>query len=744
MLQGKQLIRMILAFQLAVIGLISLSELSFDISVLRIIVGSIYLTFVPGLLILHILGLNQLSFLEEFVLSIGLSISFTIFFGLIINNTLFAFGYTKPLSSLFLLVSFGTVTIILSLIAYLRNRNNISYYFSVFKLNTREKVLLLVPSLFPLLSITGTQLMNTANNNTLLMLLLLLVPAYLVLVSLFNRNVSEKLYPVVIFLISISLLLILPLRSSHIIIWSDTGRELLFFRLTSDNLHWTSLGHELMNSCLSISLLPTIYQSLLSVTNQESLFKFLYPFVFSISPLIIYRLSSKYIGSFYAFLSSAFFIFQVKFLQASSVIRTNIAIFFFALVIMVLFHKDISGVIKKILLLIFLLSVIVSHYAASYILLIVLLLAWFGKVIFSKFVVCKGKPAALKNLAEQDHIDGGCASNFPMLREGITITIVIIFFTFLFLWYSEATGRAFEVGVWFVRDTITNLKQFFSLESRGAATALFGQGLSQIPQKIELGSTWISLALIGVGVLSLVYRALRRTKSSRISGIKSDFEVDYIVMTLVCTTLLLAVIALPRVAIAYTTTRTFLMMTVILSPCFVLGGLTLSKKLFPQYIGEETFFSLIILIVLILYFMCTSGTIYQLFGVPKAITLNSQGDYYNLGRIIRNEEIYASKWLARYCVTQEKIYTTGFGGEVLMGQGKISPSRVDIYLIPRYEKNQRIEGYIYLRYQDIPDRKIIVWYPSGEGEQHSLDEYLSMLSDRRNKLYESGGSQVYY
>ena len=127
-----------------VITIIALTNITilWGIPVLRQIFGFIFLTFIPGFLILLILKLNRLGLLEKIVLSVGLSVAFLMLFGLALNSSLLAVGYTRPLSTVPLLISFSTATIVLAIIAYIRNKG-ITFSFPSLKLTTREKMLLM-------------------------------------------------------------------------------------------------------------------------------------------------------------------------------------------------------------------------------------------------------------------------------------------------------------------------------------------------------------------------------------------------------------------------------------------------------------------------------------------------------------------------------------------------------------------------------------------------------------------------
>ena len=160
-------------------------------------------------------------------------------------------------------------------------------------ITTYEKSYLIAPVLFPALSVFGMHLMNSTGNNSIILLLYLSIVFYVLLVCFFNRKFPARLYPIVIFLISLSLLLLLSLRSNHII-GSDTHGEYYYFINILNNLYWSITGTSLYDATLSISLLPYIYQSILGL-NPEFLFKILYSLLFfHYPPLHIYLISKIY------------------------------------------------------------------------------------------------------------------------------------------------------------------------------------------------------------------------------------------------------------------------------------------------------------------------------------------------------------------------------------------------------------------------------------------------------------------
>ena len=738
-------------YLLIIISILLLTDLAIllNIPFLRQIFGFLFLTLLPGLLILQILKLNKIGFLEKFILFWGLSISFLMFFGLSINNLSLSLGYEHPLSTISLLISFNMAFIVLAIIGYKTKtfeKSFIKNWLPHFNLSTSEKAFLVVPILFPALSIFGMHVMNTADNNIILMILLFLIPAYVIFVCFFNHKFPKRMYPVVIFLISISLLFLMALRSNHII-GMDAHLEYYFFQTTLSNLHWSVFGHSTLDACLSISLLPTIYQLFLNIS-PEFLFKILYPSLYSISPLVIYIISKKYVEERYAFLASCFFIFQQSFLLTTMNARTNTAILFFALAMMTLFNDKIGPLKKRILFIVFMASCMVSHYSTTYIFFFIILGAFVGIEALSRKYTFK---------------------------KVVSLSLVILFFSMIFFWYSQVTEAAFNAGVGFVENTLISLNRFFIEESRAGATqAMLGEGIMQkgIPHKIEFVFTWLTFALIGIGIITLLVKRKEmlfpESNFKKPDFLKEKFEVSYFVIALACSGLLVAIVALPFISKGYGIQRLYATAITILSMLFVIGGillakhfffftkrkpvlkekqksltknLSLKKKTLPKKQKEEGKENaevrayLIILLVLIPYFLCVTGVMYNIFGVPNAIILNSEGKQYDM-LYVHDQEIDCVKWLGKLYAEQKnpRIYAAAYGGKGLTSQGIIS--NVDRSSL---SERKKINGYIYLGYYNIINGKLV---DSSTDMVYNMTEYSDIFVGK-SRIYDNGGSEIW-
>ena len=711
-----------------------------DIPVLRQVLSFIFLTFLPGWLIVCILRLNKLDAVTKIVLSVGLSVAFSMFFGLALNSLLYAFGYAKPLSTASLLISFSTATIILAIIAYIRNRE-LTFSFSNLRLTTREKLLLIVPSLFPVLSIVGTRIMNLTDNNVILMTLYFLIPAYVVFVAVANRRISEKTYPIVIFLIGISLILMFSLRSNYIVQAENAGLEFYYFWQIWDSLHWRMFDPSTVNSCLSVTLLPAIYQSFLDM-NPDNLFKLLYCFLFSISPLAIYIVAKKYIGSFYAFLASFFFMSQLVFLRTAGSARVVMAILFLALAVMALSHNEINRFNKKILILIFGGSIIVSHYAGGYIFFFIIALStWIAMPVLVR-LMARSKERSTSSesqLAEASlpHTTVVSKRTPFHLGKNITTSTVLTFFVMLFIWFSQITGPSFTSGVVVIKQTILSMQEFFGWEARLHTTpALVGLTMPQaaIAQRIEFVITWATFALIAIGVIGIAYRYKEMVLIPWQDHPKSEFlktkiEVEYLAMALACSLLLVVMVVAPFLSTVYEYHRLYMLVLAILSPFFVIGGIILAKyiKLRP---------SLVILVVLVPWFISVTGLLDQVSGTPRSIILNPVETSLNSRALIQEQESYALKWLGNHADRGLKLHAYDYWYAGIQSQGRFSLYKVTFFG-EQYREGED-SHYIYLSSSNIPA------YGRIGGDRESLmAEHPSVLVGS-NKIYTNGHSDVLY
>jgi uncharacterized membrane protein len=436
--------------------------------------------------------------------------------------------------------------------------------------------------------------------------------------------------------------------------------------------------------------------------------------------------------------------FQSNFLLSGSNPRTDIAILFFALAMMILFNDKIDPLKKRILFIVFMASCILSHYSTTYVFFFIMLVSFLGMELLSK--------------------------KYTFKKE-VSLTIIVLFFALIFLWYSQVTKTAFTGGVCFIQETIGNLNMFFIEESRETdIQAMFGKDIVQkgIPHMIEFVLSWLTFAFIGTGIITLIIRYKEMSFSElnfkKPNFLKEKFEVIYFTIALFCSGLLVMVVALPFISVGYSMQRLYAVALTILSVFFVIGGIIIAKTLsldknallkkekekenIPQQTfkgdfaserggkGSDVWAYLIILLVLIPYFFCVSGVMYNMFGVQRSVLLNSEGKQYDYS-CIHDQESFAAKWLAMNSEKNTRVYyaADSYGWHRLISQGKIASGRIDTHAF--YKREKGIKGFIYLSYNNVIHGKFgIIHKPS------NMSEYSDMFVGV-SRVYSSGGSEIW-
>lgn len=723
-------------FFLILLALLALTDLAIFLNIpfLRQLLGLFFFTTVPGLLIILVLRLNKLGLTEKLVLSVGLSIVFSLLAGLLINTLYPLFGYSKPLSTVSVVTSFSVIILGLIIIAYLINRATFAIDLSRYKLSTIDKASLLLPVLFPLLSVLGMRLINTTGNNVVTIALLILIPVYVVWLVIMRKKISDGIYPVAIFLISISVVLVVALRSNYVI-GRDTNWEYYFFQLILHNEHWKVYQGNILDACLSISLLPTVYQSFLNI-GPDYLFKTLYPIILSVLPLVVFIIARKYLGTLYAFLASFFFISQFNFLWTASLARINLAVFFVLLACMVLFHDGIIGVGKKLFFILFTVSCILSHYSTAYIFFFTLFFIWLGTEILSRIVPKKRKTThSSENHAQGKDLSQNEANILP-LKKVITITMVMFFLVVLFFWYSQATTVGFNTGVSFIKQAILslNLKQLFVEELREPLeTQAFGQGFGYlgISAWFKFVFSWLTIALTGFGIIFTLTRFKRMVSNigsiDKPEFLKTKIDVEYIILSIGGSAILVLTLVIPYIGTAYGISRLYFQMAGFFAVFLVIGSITVARFLKPMAYW-------LVLLVLIPFFLGNAGIVNQVFG-PHTFILNSDNINYT-DDYIYDQDSYAAKWLRSNGEMEgTEIYADGLGSDWLISQAGVFPwcDRCSLF-----EEDASINGYIYLRYPNVVNGKL--FGPGGELFN------LTQIQDKfigKSRIYTNGGSEIY-
>ncbi len=660
----KNLMALCASLLLATAGLIGLAYAGLDIPALRQVIGFIFLTIIPGSLILRILKIHGISALESLIYSAGLSIAFVMFSGALIDLLLPLAGVRQPLSPLPITITIGLLVLILMMIAWVRDRD-----FTAGPAASPPLSLTLIPVLTLLLlvalTVLGVALADTFQNNMLLIVVLAGIAALVVLAA-FDKFIHPELYPLAIFAIGLCLLYQTTLTSPHPI-GSDIFTEYRFYRMAMDAGFWDASIFEMVNTCLSITILAPVYSLFLGIDGNW-LFKAVYPLIFALVPLCLYSAFSRQIGAKRAFLSVFFFVSVPTFsLEMTALCRQQIAELFLALIILLLVERKLKPYQRLFLLCIFAVSIVVSHYALG--------LIGFVFLVFVLLVmlVLSIRSSCMRGVPEQPCDAGTVSSPNGSIGLKALIILISVFLIAGAAWYS-LTGSGLMAGSFgniLIEQIRTITAQIWNTApGTGPSAASVAQDVIQFNNRDGLIRTALGLDFADATPAGKVFRIIQYiTQLLLVIGFikillrpgKSGFKPEFLSLGLAAACLLLASLILPRFADYLNLTRLYHIALMTLSPFCILGGeavwlWTVSacrKFRGGTYNGGAGGLRFVTLAVLIPYFLFTSGAIYEVTGqsvtdkadLPYSIALSSYR--LDLAGALYSKDGAAAQWVSR-------------------------------------------------------------------------------------------------
>jgi len=701
--------------------LLMYTAVGLNIPILRQIIVFTYLLFIPGFVLLRISGLQKIKVVDTILFSVGLSIAFLMFIGLLMNELYPLLGISRPLTTIPVTITLSVLTLALLFFGY---KHNLSGNLNASGLQGMEsKAISLKSVLFvlpPLLSIVGALYVSIP----ILLLMITIITALYALSIFSTRLIPAKLYPLMILVISLALLFHVSLISKYIM-GADAPLEYYVFKLTEINGYWCrpSIGinpSSLANfqSMLSITILPTIYSVLLNIKGEIT-FKVLYPFVFSLVPLILYRIYEKQTGKLVALLSTLFFMSStIAFfgIEPLSLNRQIIGEYFFLLLIFLLFHESIAPRTRKMLFLTFGVALIMSHYSLTYIYLFYILFIY---VISFK----KGS------------------------NEIISGASVLLFIIMTFSWYMYVSDSPLR-SLTNVFERICYSFNVDLLNPEARSSYVYSRISSAPPTILTLIDRmlfYIQHFFILIGVMGLLVKTTGR-----------KFDREYRLISILSIFLMLLCILIPHFATALNLTRFYAIILLFLAPFFPLGGKAVYngiKKAGTFFVRRSRNFSprnmelRLVSIVLIASLLFQSGFVYHVTrDVPSSNSLDINRkkttnnlrikiNFYNV--YIPEQDVFGAIWLSKNVNETSRLYADRNSKNlVLTSYGLIPRDRVHLL-----SNSTILDGadYIYLRHLNVVDG-LISTFPIGE--PFDIYEIASLLNES-NKIYANGDSEIY-
>ena len=729
----RKFLKVVLAIQLALWGAISLDFVGIQIPILRQLIGFIYLTFVPGIIILRILKLHKLGNIETLLYTVGLSIATLMFTGLFMNTFYPLFGISGPISIVPLIITISVVVLVLCILCYVRDQDfSDSSFIDVGNVLSPPALFL---CLVPFLAIFGTYLVNFHHNNIILMFLIVILAIIAILIA-FDKFIPKDLYPLAVFVIAISLLYHSSLISMYL--WGrDIHIECYLSNLVMWNSCWDSTIPLTYNAMLSIVMFAPIFSNICGMS-LTWVFKIIYPLVFALVPLGLYRVFQKQTNDKIAFLSCFFFMSVSTFYRdALQVARQEIAELFFVLLILSMIDKNMDKMKRSFLFIVFGISLTVSHYGTSYIYMFCLISAWL-------ILIFMDSPAAQK-LGDNFHAKFGRkrekpANNPNSLKVDRTIssTFVLRFITFTLAWYMYVSASAaFDVIVRIGNHMATNTFELFNPEE---VQALHMIGMTMSPlHSITKYLHLITMFFISIGILALL---LKR------SGVK--FEKEFSAFSLMFFMICLVSLVTPYTSTAIGTDRAYHITLFFLAPFCVIGCITIFKMMSrvvrASWTDQSVRSSLKVLSVfLAIFLLFNTGLVYEVAkDNPTSISLNTTITHPRFH--FNDEEAYGAQWLVNMAENESEIYAGDFERLILYDFVR------DKYKVIKFHnETKRVShnSYIFMGLLNVRDDEVVVLRREAkcffrDYPKLSNSTFYNKVIIYANKIYANGGAQVYH
>ncbi len=707
-------------------------SLLLDIPIIRQVFGFLFLIFVPGLVLLRLLRIAKLNLPETVLFSVGLSISFLMLIGVLVNE-LGSFNLIpNPLSTGFLVIIVNVTLTLMCFLSCLMNREDSSFI----KLSLKSFWPILASLIIPLLSVIGVLLVNVFNNN-LLLITVLIVISIIFVSSMFISKLSSY-YPIILFSIALALLLSTTLVSRYMY-GSDIGVEFSGFTATKTSSFWNRDNFNNWDqfssvSMVSVTILPAIFSNLLNLEGVW-IFKILFPIIFSFVPLGLYQFYRIYWDKRVAFIAVIFFMANYSFFQT---LVTNakqmIAELFFVLAFLIM----LKGIVKHegskwIILLFFFFGMIVSHYATTYIFLFIILSTLLlGKIVSKKRII------------------------------KIKSTIIASALCITFLWYLYVVHGPFEKLVDVIRSTFESLAtELFLSTSRGDPVQLALGLLESSTALHNFGRIIFNIAMVLI-LVGFIYSLIEWKKG------KIDSEIGLIIFLNIG--LLGLAIILPRFAGFLQMSRLHHFALLFLSPLFVLGAIFLliyipnlikgNKSLNLKNEKKKSYCFLLISIVLVPFFFFQTGLVYEVAEdpFPSSISL-SKRKLADSTDLIPENDVFSAVWLNSYGDVERMLtYADTLALlRVLTSYSTIHRSLISVIsnttertLYPgifsdtiKDVENPSI-SYVYMRKFNV-EKGMVLYYVSEGIYFNVTDLPLFNTTDVfMNRVYSNGASEIYY
>jgi uncharacterized membrane protein len=556
---------------------------------LREVLLSSYIVVVPGYLIMRGLRMHDYSPVKALILAVCFSLAFVMFLGVLLNEVFIQSNWERPFDTGPVLTSIILSTVLLSLVAWARDRTySAERPFS-------PSIYLSTPALLlyclPLFAVVSTYLINLNGNNSFQILLILMIGTIPVL-QLVTRFFPRRLYPLAIFSAGFALLLHCSLVSNQMVEWADVSFEFWSANRVTIFGYWDFSIGDRTNTVLSISILAPMI-TVASGLDLTIVFKVVYPALFALVPLAMYELLSNKLHPALCFYAMFFLVSLSSFYtDMLGLNRQMIGELFLVGFILIFMEKKLSFPLKLSILLVFGFSIAVSHYGLLMIFVVCLFISWLLTALWS--LISPNNKINVKMVA----------------------MLILSVIGFTLVWYTIVSNS-------YMADIIINSFNQLLLgfwEFRGTESSqilrLFNLNNPSMLDYINIIIYYSSIFLILLGFAYL----LARRKSEQ------HFDIHYTTLSIAFFVSIVSGAYSPNIFNFISESRMYHLSMIVLAPMMIFGGYTairkmssliFKKKNWPERVANTTICGFIVVVLLM-----SSGLVNLALDSPSAYELS--------------------------------------------------------------------------------------------------------------------------
>ena len=736
------------------------------VAIWLVLAAPIYLLFTTS-----VWGITSIA--ERLAYSVGGALLILILGGLLLNTLLPWAGAPRALDTLPVLIMMDAANV--GLVLLRRSHPSIPNWRKVMARLTREEGRLICSACASVpLVILGANRLNNGSGNEVTLIALAVIIITLTLLLQGSQRVKSGVTSLALYIVSTSLLLMTSLRG-----WSVTGHDVQLeyrvFQLTKAHGHWDmSALSSAYNACLSITILPTEFSSLIRI-DDPYIYKFVFQLLFAICPVIVYAISRRFFTERISILAAIYFVgFPTFFTDMPFLNRQEIAFLFVGVGILAFTNPHWNRRKRQVALVIAAIGVELSHYSTSYVFLGTLLVAWLVELV--------GQVGRRRkwHAHSRRHRQRRWATTTRSVGFGCLIAVSAVTVAWGGLVTHTATGAAIEIkGA--LSEFVTHsggshssadasvlisvqsgtpqhvLDEYRALTLKLRARApsgtylpapvvgaystpvvkpvllpltavghiLSNNGLSpvRLNRSIRQIAAIAELLFLIIGMASLVVIRERNRSVSR----------EYFYLCIGGLTMLLLIAAVPALSVEYNILRLFQQDLIFLAPILVIGSISAFRLLGDPWSMRVAMTTSLFL------FASTSGLFPQLLGGYSAqLNLNNSGIYYDV-YYMHSEEEAAVTWLyGKPGTLPSGIQTdTNSNRFAFTDLSQVTGSQ---YVTDLYPTGIRKSAWIILDYHTVTSGQAII---SINGRFIAYRYPLDLLDRNKNLVFNDGRTKIY-